>query len=347
MSLRALSTGLTTVLTALLVGGFAALVAVGPSNLAGAQDGMIRTAKQMPLSRNPSFSRVEIETLHVQGNVYLLAGAGANVVVHVGEQGVLVVDTGFAEMSGKLLDAIRALTDKPIRIVVNTTLAKDHTGGNEAIVAAGVMNQAGPGLGGRTNRADSVAHAELLRLMSDAGEEAYPFEMWPETTYSVADMDLHSNGEAVVLLHETATTAGDSLVWFRKSDVVVAGELFNQTSFPHIDVANGGTVDGVIEGLNDLLDIAVPAHLQEGGTYVIPAHGRISDEHDVLEYRDMLTIIRDRVQHAIDKGMSLADVQALTPSVTYEYEPRYDRDPQWTAEMFVAAVYESLRNGAQ
>jgi glyoxylase-like metal-dependent hydrolase (beta-lactamase superfamily II) len=343
MSLRALST----VLTALLVGGFAALVALGPAGPAGAQDGMIRTPKQMPLPRNPNCARLEIETLHVQGNVYLLAGAGANVAVQIGEDGVLVVDTGYAEMSDKLLAAIRELTDKPIRVVVSTTLAKDHTGGTVAVVGAGLMNQAGPGLGGRTNRADSVAHAELLRLMSDAGEEAYPGDMWPETTYSVADMDLYSTGEPVVLLHETATTAGDSIVWFRRSDVVVAGELFNQTSFPRIDVANGGTINGVIEGLNDLLDITVPAHLQEGGTYVIPSHGRISDEHDVLEYRDMITIIRDRVQHAIDEGMSLRQVQAMEPRVTYEYEPRFDRDPQWTAEMFVAAVYTSLQGGVR
>src|SRR5690606_25886453 len=110
MTLRALSTGL----TALLVGGFAAVVALGPVNPAGAQDGMIRTPKQLPLPRNPGFSRLAIETLHVQGNVYMLAGAGANVAVQVGEQGVLVVDTGFGEMSGKLLAAIRELSDKPI-----------------------------------------------------------------------------------------------------------------------------------------------------------------------------------------------------------------------------------------
>src|SRR5690606_18919800 len=120
---------------------------LGPVNPAGAQDGMIRTPKQLPLPRNPSFSRLATETLHVQGNVYMLAGAGANVAVQVGEQGVLVVDTGFGEMSGKLLAAIRELSDKPIRVVVNTTLAKDHTGGNAAVIATGLMNQAGPGLG--------------------------------------------------------------------------------------------------------------------------------------------------------------------------------------------------------
>jgi hypothetical protein len=124
--------------------------------------------------------------------------------------------------------------------------------------------------------------------------------------------------------------------------VIVTGELFNQTSFPYIDVAHGGTINGIIEGLNDLLDIMVPAHLQEGGTMAIPSHGRISDEHDVLEYRDMITIIRDRVQSAIDKGMTLREIHAATPRVTYEYEPRFDRDPAWTAQMFVEAIYTNL-----
>jgi hypothetical protein len=132
------------------------------------------------------------------------------------------------------------------------------------------------------------------------------------------------------------------MVWFRRSDVLVTGEVMNQTSFPFIDVAHGGHINGTIEGLNRLLDMMVPAHLQEGGTMAIPAHGRISDEHDVLEYRDMVTIIRDRVQHAIDEGMTLAQVQALSPSVTYEYEPRFDRDPAWTARMFTEAIYRTL-----
>lgn len=132
------------------------------------------------------------------------------------------------------------------------------------------------------------------------------------------------------------------MVWFRSSDVVVTGEVFNQTSFPHIDVEHGGTINGVIDALNTLLEITVPRHLQEGGTMLIPAHGRISDEHDLLEYRDMVTIIRDRVQNAIDNGMSLDEVRAMRPRYTYEYEPRFDRDPSWTSDMFIEAIYETL-----
>jgi hypothetical protein len=132
------------------------------------------------------------------------------------------------------------------------------------------------------------------------------------------------------------------MVWFRKSDVVVTGEILNMASFPSIDLAHGGTINGIIEGLNTLLEIMVPKHNQEGGTMVIPGYGRIGDEHDVLEYRDMVTIIRDRVQAAVQKKMTLQQVKALKPSITYEYEPRFDRDPAWTAEMFVEAIYRNL-----
>lgn len=302
----------------------------------------IRTPRQMPFPRNPDFATLEVETLYVQGNVYLLAGAGANIAVQIGDGGSLIVDTGFEEMSGKVLASIHELSPNPIWTIVNTTLADDHTGGNGRLVAAGSMNQAGPGLRGRPNEGDLIAHADLLRLMAEIGEDEIATDRWPPSTFSVAKKDLYSNGEPVEIRHEPATTAGDSMVWFRKSDVIVSGELFNQTSFPRIDVAHGGTINGILEGLNDLLDIMVPAHLQEGGTMVIPSHGRISDEHDVLEYRDMITIVRDRVQDAIDKGLTLAQVERLSPSLTYEYEPRFDRDPAWTAAMFVEAIYANL-----
>jgi len=325
-----------------------ALAVLTATSLAAApgQAQQIRTAKQTPFPRNPDFSALEVETLHVQGNVYMLAGAGANIAVQIGEDGVLMVDAGYEEMSDKVLAAIRELTPHPIRTIINTTLADDHTGGNGRMAAAGSMNQAGPGLGGRPNEGDLVAHAQLLRLMTEIGEDEISTDRWPPSTFSVDKKDLHSNGEAVEIRHQDAATAGDSMIWFRKSDVIVAGELFNQTSFPHIDLDHGGTINGIIEGLNDLLDIMVPAHLQEGGTMVIPSHGRISDEHDVLEYRDMITIIRDRVQHAIDEGMTLDEIKSASPSFTYEYEPRFDRDPAWTAEMFVEAIYENLSAGS-
>lgn len=322
----------------------AAFVAAGVMHSAGAQQ--IRTPKQMPFPAEPDFAELEIETLHVQGNVYLLAGAGANVVAQIGPSGVLLVDAGYAQMSDKLIAAIGELTPEPIRIIIDTTLADDHTGGNGNLVAAGSLNQAGPGMGRRPNEGDLIAHANLLLLMTQIGEDEISTDRWPPSTFSVEQKDLYSNGEPVIIMHESATTAGDSMVWFRKSDVIATGELFNMTSFPYIDIEHGGGIKGILEGLNDLLEIMVPAHLQEGGTMVVPSHGRIGDEHDVLEYRDMVTIIRDRVQNAIDKGLTLNQIQSMSPSATYEYEPRFDRDPSWTAKMFVEAIYQSLTSGS-
>jgi hypothetical protein len=281
--------------------------------------------------------------LHVQGNVHLLAGAGGNIAVQIGPTGVLMVDTGYEQMSGKSLAAIRKLTTGTLRTIINTTLMDSHTGANAVFIKEGRLNQAGPGLGARPNEADLVGHSKLLALMTEIGREKIAPERWPPSTFSGKQKDLYSNNEPVVILHvPDAVTEGDSIVWFRGSDVVAAGEIFNQASFPFVDLAHGGTINGVIEGLNMLLDIMVPKHNQEGGTMVIPGYGRIGDEHDVLEYRDMVTIIRDRVQAAIDKKMTLAQVKAMKPSATYEYEPRFNRDPAWTAEMFVEAIYRNL-----
>ena len=303
----------------------------------------IRTPRQTRVPMNPDFAKLEIQTLKVQGNVHLLGGAGGNIAVQTGDDGILIVDSGFEQMAGKTIAAIRKLSDKPIRTIVNTTLADDHTGANGPLVKAGFLNQAGPGLGGRPNEADLIGHNGLLRLMSEIGEAKISTDRWPPSTYPGKQKDMYMNDEPVVLLHiANANTAGDSMVWFRKSDVIATGDIFDQTSFPFIDVAHGGHINGIIEGLNTLLDIMVPKHLQEGGTLVVPGHGRLGDEHDVLEYRDMVTIIRDRVQNAVKKGMSLQQIKAAKPSFTYEYEPRFNRNPAWTAEMFVEAIHKNL-----
>ena len=304
----------------------------------------IRTPKQTPFPAKPDWAKLDVEMLHVQGNVHMLAGAGGNIAVQIGEGGVLMVDTGYEQMAGKVVAAIRKLApNRTLRTIINTTLADAHTGANAVLIKEGRLNQAGPGLGQRPNEADLIGHAGLLALMTEIGREKIIPERWPPSTYAGKQKDLYSNNEPVVILHvPNAVTSGDSIVWFRGSDVVVSGEIFNQASFPFIDSAHGGTINGVIEGLNMLLDIMVPKHNQEGGTMVIPGYGRIGDEHDVLEYRDMVTIIRDRVQAAIDKKMTLAQVKAMKPSATYEYEPRFNRDPAWTAEMFVEAIYRNL-----
>jgi glyoxylase-like metal-dependent hydrolase (beta-lactamase superfamily II) len=292
---------------------------------------------------NPDFSRLEVQTLKVQGNMYLIAGAGGNIAVQAGDEGVVLVDTGYEKMADKVLAAVKKITNKPIRTIINTTLADDHTGGNGPLVKAGFINQAGPGLGGRPNEAVLIGHVELLRLMTEIGEAKISTDRWPPNTYPGKERDFYSNDEPVVILHvPNATTAGDSMVFFRKSDVIATGEIFNETSFPYIDLEHGGSINGIITALNQVLEITVPKHLQEGGTMVIPGHGRIGDEHDVLEYRDMVTIVRDRVQNAIKKGMTLQQVKAAKPSYTYEYEPRFGKNPAWTPDMFVDAIYKSL-----
>jgi glyoxylase-like metal-dependent hydrolase (beta-lactamase superfamily II) len=275
----------------------------------------------------PPDIRNEIETIHVQGNVYMLVGAGANVAVQIGDEGVLVVDTGAAAAREKLLAAIRKLSTKPIRWIINTNPDVDHTGGNEAI------SQAGQTVNG--NPADLVAHEGTLARMTEMNRS---ITERPLKTYYEEGRDFSFNGEAVMLYHPAdAHTGGDSIVYFRGSDVLVAGDIFLTTTFPFIDEQAGGGVNGLLNGLNKMLAIAVPKYLQEGGTYVIPGHGRIGDEADIVEYRDMVVIVRDRIQDMVKKGMTLDQVKAARP--TLDYDLRYGAE---SATRFVEAVYRIL-----
>jgi glyoxylase-like metal-dependent hydrolase (beta-lactamase superfamily II) len=272
-----------------------------------------------------------IDTFHVQGNVYLLTGSDSNVAVQIGDDGIIVVDTGSRETGNEILSAIRALSDKPIRWIVNTSANYEHTGGNEIISQAGITVNGNP--------AAIVAHENVLTRMS---LEDRPVTEWPLNSFFESQRDFYFNGEAIFLYHiPSAHTDGDILVYFRGSDVLVTGDIFVTTHFPIIDLESGGGVEGFIDGLNMALDITVPAWLQEGGTYVIPGHGRVSDEADVVSYRDMVLFVRDRVRHMVDQGMSLRDVQRARPSL--DYDSRYSSEEiPWTTEMFIDAVYRSL-----
>lgn len=271
-----------------------------------------------------------IETFHVQGNVHMLAGSDANVAVQIGDDGILVVDTGSSETREDVLAAIRTLSpDKPIRWIVNTHAHTDHTGGNETVSQAGITVNGNP--------AAIIAHENVLARMS---AEDRPVTEWPLNSFFESQRDFYFNGEAVFLYHiPGAHTDGDVMVYFRGSDVLVTGDIFVTTHFPIVDIDGGGGIEGFLEGLNKALDITVPAYLQEGGTYVIPGHGRVSDEADVVSYRDMVLFVRDRVQHMIDEGMSLDDVLEAKPSL--DYDLRYSND-DWTTEMFIEAVYRDL-----
>jgi cyclase len=280
-----------------------------------------------PARRLPPDIRNEIETIHVQGNVYMLVGAGANVAVQIGEEGVVVVDTGAVAAREKLLAAIRKLSTRPIRWIINTNPDVDHTGGNETI------SQAGQTVNG--NPADIVAHEGTLARMTEMNRS---ITERPLKTYYEEARDFSFNNEAVMLYHPgDGHTAGDSIVYFRGSDVLVAGDIFLTTTFPVIDAQSGGGLDGLINGLNKMLSIAVPKYLQEGGTYVIPGHGRIGDEADIVEYRDMVVIVRDRIQDMVKKGMTLDQVKAARP--TLDYDLRYGAE---SATRFVEAVYKIL-----
>lgn len=291
-----------------------------------------------------------IDILNVHGQVYLLAGPAGNTLIQVGAQGVLVVDTQREQDADDVLEAIRKVAgDKPIRYVVNTHAHGDHTGGNLKIAQAGSQLVAGnfaQQLGQEGARsAFIVAHENVLKAMSArTGVQApTPFAAWPTDTFFQAEKDLYFNGEGIQLLHEpNAHTDGDVLVLFRSSDVIAAGDVFNMNSFPVIDLARGGHVNGVIEALNHLIDLAVSEQFTEGGTRVVPGHGRICDEFDVVEYRDMITIVRDRVQAMIKKGMTNEQIKASRPTI--DFDPRYGSPAgPWTTAMFVDAVSVNLR----
>jgi glyoxylase-like metal-dependent hydrolase (beta-lactamase superfamily II) len=283
----------------------------------------------------------ELTGLQAQGNVHVLVGPGGNTTVQIGSEGPLVVDVQPAAMSGRVLEAIRSLSPRPIRHVVLTSDGDEQAGGAAAIAKAGryvrVIDSIDPR--GIDARASIIAHVNVLNRMS-AGN--IPSESWPTDTYFTPEWSIFSNGEAVQLFHVTAAHSdGDTIVFFRRSDVVSTGAIFDATGYPRFDPERGGGIAGIIEGLNRVLDLTVPGENQEGGTVVVPGRGRLSDETDVANYRDMVTIIRDRVRAMVEKGMSLEQVKQARP--TLDYDGLFERRSDWTNEMFIDAIYRDLR----
>ena len=292
----------------------------------------------------------EIQVLPVQGNLYVLVGAGGNIAVQAGDDGVLLVDAGLESMSGAVLESVESISSAPIRYIINTTAADDHTGGNESIAASGETipwrepNYAGgPQAVIETDRASVISHLSVLYRMSAPFGETPPRPegAWPDNTYSTPWKRLYFNDEPIIITHRPASTDGNSVVLFRKSDVVAAGDALDLTRFPFIDVEAGGSIQQVLDTLNYLISIVVPSHSSGGGTLVIPGHGRIADHADVAYYRDMVSVVRDRIQDLIGKGMTLEEVVAARPTAGYDALYGNDTGP-WTTDMFVEAAYESL-----
>jgi glyoxylase-like metal-dependent hydrolase (beta-lactamase superfamily II) len=260
---------------------------------------------------------------------------------------VLVVDTQYAPLSNRILAAIRTLSNGPIRYIINTHVHPDHTGGNENIRKAGSTIAGGNVAGDIQDAAvgaQIIAHDNVLKRMSARNAQPpVPAAAWPTSTFIGDDKKLFFNGEGIHIIHQPAAhTDGDSIVFFRRSDVISAGDIFTTTNYPVIDLAAGGTINGIVDGLNKIVDLIIPVYGQEGGTLVIPGHGRLSDMGDVINYREMATIVRDRVQDMVNKGMTLDRVKAAKP--TRDYDPLYGSTTGfWTTDMFVEAVFKTLK----
>ena len=311
----------------------------------------------------------------------MIAGAGGNITVSVGRDGALLVDTGLASASDKVLDAVRQLQrqvqakeppfdmrwgaetrgtlqnslnpfgpPKPIRYIVNTHFHPDHVGGNERLAKAGRTFTGGNVAGDIADAGQGAAifayENTLNHLSAPTGTQApTPEAAWPTDTFHQESMKLSHffNGDGIQIVHiPNAHTDGDVFVYFRGSDVISSGDMFQMTTYPFIDVEHGGGINGIIDGCNRMLDFVIPEFRMEGGTMVVPGHGRLSDGADLAYYRDMLTIIRDRAQALIKQGRTLEQVKAA--KITADYDPRWGvNNERWSTDRFVEAVYKTLQ----
>jgi cyclase len=296
----------------------------------------------------PSNDGSSVKVTNVQRRVYMISGAGGNIAAQIGDDGVVLVNAGTGKVTDKVLAAVRSLTDKPIRFILDTAADAENIGGNETLAKAGASGGRGQVAG-----AAIIAHESVLRALSAAkGRENMALASvspgsWPTITFAGELKDVQTNSEAIQMFHQPAAHgAGDSVVFFRGSDVVVTGDIVDLTRYPLIDTAQGGTFTGLLAAVNRIIDITVPHDWQEGGTLVVAAQGHVGDEADLVEYRDMLTIVRDRIQDLIKKGMTLEQVQAARP--TFEYDGLYGATSgPWTTAMFVEAAYRDLSRRRQ
>lgn len=297
-------------------------------------------------------SSANLEVLQLRPNFYMIAGAGGNIGFQVGSDGVVVVDSGSASSAEEVVAAIKKVTSQPIRYVINTSADPDHVGGNEVVAKAGqtlFTQGGGAGIGADfLGGAASILSVEQVLTRMSGKPSPFPVAAWPTETFHQARKYMYLNGEGIEVFHEPAAhTDGDAIVFFRRSDVIVAGDVFDTTRFPVIDVARGGSIRGEIAALQKLVDTAIPSVpivSREEGTLIIPGHGRICDQLDVVDYRDMVTMIRDRIRDLMKEGLSLEQIKAAAPA--RGYTRRYGSYTAWTTDHFVEAVYRSMREKA-
>jgi glyoxylase-like metal-dependent hydrolase (beta-lactamase superfamily II) len=297
-------------------------------------------------------SAADLEAIQVRPNFYMIAGAGGNIGVQIGSDGVVLVDAGSAAMADQTLAALKKITPLPVRYVINTSAEPDHVGGNGKLAKSGLTiftNALGNANFGNamTNggAASILAHQSILdRMSAPTGKQsAFPVDTWPTEAFYTERKAVRMNDEGIEVLHQPAAHSNaDSVVFFRGSDVVVAGDVMDTSRFPVIDIANGGSIQGEIDALNKLIDLAIPPgpFIYKGvGTYVIPGHGRLCVQLDVVNYRDMVVIVRDNVADLMKQGKTLPQIQEARPALAYETE--YGTQPGVTSA-FIESIYKSL-----
>lgn len=340
-------------------------------------------AGQANLSTDP-----DLRILPLQGNIFMLVGAGANITMSVGPDGIILVDSGREEMAPRVLKTALDLVTrvaaspapnrcnglgckkspfgwaspelntiiaspqrpKPIRYILNTSMDPDHTGGNARLAElpadSKILGVTFPPVGVAPS-ANVLAHENVLIRMSEPkGKDATAVasEQWPTNTYRVHNYKLSEffNGEGVQMFHmPNAHTDGDSIVYFRYSDVIAAGDILNTTSYPVFDMEKGGSIDGILDGLNFMLDLAIPEFRSQGGTLIVSGHGRVMDTGDLTNYRNMVAIVRDRIKDLISKGRTLEQVKAARPTLDYDGIYGSTTGP-WTTDKFIESVYRNL-----
>jgi glyoxylase-like metal-dependent hydrolase (beta-lactamase superfamily II) len=332
---------------------------------------------QVELSTDPG-----LHILPVQGNIYMLVGAGGNIAMSVGPDGILLVDAGREDMADRVLKVSLDLATrvagsttpnnctglrctgspfgwsspslnarissparpKPIRYIIDTSIDADHYGGNARLAElpkdSKILGVTFPPVG-VAPQANVIAHENVLNRMSEqkGKDTAVPSDQWPTDTFHIAKYKLSEffNGEGVQIMHmPNAHTDGDSMVYFRYSDVIAAGDILNPTSYPVIELDKGGSYKGMLAGLNFILDLAIPEFRAQGGTMVIPGHGRLMDTGDVANYRNMVQIIGDRIEALMKKGMTLEQIKAAKP--TLDYDGIYG-----SPNAFIEATFKSLQ----
>ncbi|HEY2842217.1 MAG TPA: hypothetical protein VGJ09_01150 [Bryobacteraceae bacterium] len=298
-----------------------------------------------------SVRAADLDIVKVRKNFYMIAGAGGNIGVQIGSDGVVLVNAGSAASTSQVLEALKKLTDLPIRYIINADAGADFVGGNEKLSKAGytiftnALGNAGVA-GTMTNggAAAVLAHESVLRRMSARNaKETYPGDAWPTEAFLQQRHALRMNDEGIEVLYQPAAHSdADSFVMFRGSDVVVAGDIMDTTRFPVIDVANGGSIQGEIDSLNKLIELTIapiPFIYKDVGTYVIPGHGRLCEQMEVVDYRDMVVLIKDVVADMIQQGKTLDQIKAAHPALPYE--TRFGTQEGVTSS-FIESIYKSL-----